>query len=159
MRAYGIVALISDTTRGAIMWEHEHRERTTASARRLWGQYADPEGWPRWDHEVSAVTIHGPMITGAKGTLKPTQGPTMKITFTEVTPEVSFTDVSRLPFGLATLTFDHRITPTPIGCEFVHRVNITGPLSPLLGRTIGAGIAAEMPRAMRSLAALAETSP
>ncbi|MDN5916312.1 MAG: SRPBCC family protein [Pseudonocardia sp.] len=138
------------------MWKHEHVEITTATAPQLWSHYADPANWPEWDHEVSAVTIDGPMVTGAKGTLKPAKGPTMRITFTEVTPEVGFTDVSRLPLGLATLTFDHRITPTPTGCQFVHRVGITGPLSPLLTRAIGTGIATEMPRAMRSLAALAE---
>ena len=138
------------------MWDFEHSETTSATAAQLWVHYADPAGWPRWDHEVKSVSMDGTMVTGAKGTLTPAHGPAMTITFTQVTPEVSFTDVSRLPLGLATLTFGHRIIPTASGCQFVHHVSITGPLSPLLARTIGTGIATEMPRAMRSLATLAE---
>lgn len=140
------------------MWMYEHTETTTTTPAQLWEHYADPALWPRWDHEVAAVTLDGPMVTGAQGTLKPTRGPQTSITFTEVTPGVAFTDVSRLPLRMATLTFDHCITPTETGCRFVHRVSIAGPLSPLLARVIGTRIAAELPRAMRALALLAEAS-
>ncbi len=138
------------------MWTVEHTETSTATPARLWVHYADPSRWPRWDPDVAAVVLDGPMVTGARGTLTPTTGPTTEITFTEVVPGVGFTDVSRLPLRLATLRFEHHVTATGTGCLFRHRVSITGPLSPLLGRVVGRGIAAGMPGAMRALADLAE---
>ncbi len=93
------------------------------------------------------------MAVGTRGTLK---GPATRFTFIEVTPEVGFADVSRLP--LARLTFTHRIEPTGTGSRFTHRVTIAGPLSRLFVRVIGKNIAASLPTSMRALARLAETS-
>jgi len=138
------------------MWTFEHTETTTATPRQLWAHYADPTRWPRWDHEVTAVTVDGPMATGTRGTLKPRRGPKSSFIFSDVDPEVCFTDVSRLP--LASLTFVHRIEPTETGCRFMHRVSISGPLSPLFARIIGRSLQAELPTAMRTLARLAESS-
>lgn len=73
-----------------------------------------------------------------------------------MTPNVEFTDVSRLPLGR--LTFTHTITPTATGSRFTHRVMITGFLAPLYSRVIGRGIAAGLPTAMQTLARLAEGS-
>jgi len=101
------------------------------------------------------VTVDGPLAVDTRGILKPVRGPATPFTFTEVTPDVGFTDVSRLP--LARLTFTHRIEPTPTGSTFTHSVTITGPLSPLFARVVGRNVATGLPRAMRQLARLAET--
>jgi hypothetical protein len=138
------------------MWTVEHTETTSASPAQLWARYAEPATWPEWDHETAAVTVQGRVAVGTRGTLKPVKGPATPFTFTEVTPEVGFTDVSRLP--LARLTFTHLIVPTPTGSRFTHRVTINGPLSPLFARVIGRTIAAGLPTAMRQLARLAETA-
>lgn len=137
------------------MWMFQHTESTTATPAHLWDLYADPTRWPRWDHAIAAVTLDGPMATGTQGTLKPAKGPKATLKFTEVTPEVGFTDVTRLP--LARLSFAHHIEPTGAGCRFTHRVSITGPLAPLFGRVIGRRVAAELPISMRALADLAES--
>jgi hypothetical protein len=97
------------------------------------------------------------MTVGGRGKLKPVKGPWMPFTFTEVTPDVGFTDVSRLP--LARLTFTHHISPTTAGSRITHGVSISGPLSPLFARVIGRTIAAGLPTAMQALARLAETIP
>lgn len=136
------------------MWTFEHTELTSATPARLWAHYAEPTTWPEWDSETAGVTVQGPMAVGTRGTLKPAKGPATRFTFTEVTPEVGFTDVSRLP--LARLTFAHHIEPTATGSRFTHRVTIAGPLSPLFSRVIGRKIAANLPTAMRTLARLAE---
>jgi len=138
------------------MWTFEHTETTTATPAQLWARYADPPSWPEWDHEIAAVTVQGPMAVGTRGTLKPVKGPATTFTFSEVSREVGFTDVSRLP--LARLTFSHLIEPTATGCRFIHRVSISGPLSPLFARVIGRSVAAGLPVAMRELARLAETT-
>lgn len=138
------------------MWTFEHTETTSAAPAQLWSRYEDPTTWPEWDHEIAAVTVHGPMAVGTRGTLKPVKGPAMTFTFSEVIGEVGFTDVSRLP--LARLTFSHLIEQTATGSRFSHRVSISGPLSPVFARVIGKRIAAGLPGAMRELARLAETT-
>lgn len=136
------------------MWTFEHTELTSATPAQLWARYAEPTTWPEWDKETASVTVQGPFVVGTRGTLKPVKGPATPFAFTEVNPEVGFTDVSRLP--LARLTFTHHIEPTATGSRFTHRVTITGPLSPLFARVIGKKVAASLPTAMRALARLAE---
>jgi hypothetical protein len=132
------------------MWTFQHTETTTATPEQLWDLYREPTAWPEWDHQLEDVTVDGPFETGSTGTIKPVGGPRTRFRMVEVTEKVSFTDVTRLP--LATMRFDHRIEPGAI----VHRVTITGPLSPLFARVIGRKVAADLPTAMRTLAALAE---
>lgn len=139
------------------MWTFEHAETTIATPAQLWARYAEPTSWPDWDHEIASVTVHGPMAVGTRGRLKPVKGPASLFTFTEVNPQVGFTDVTRLP--LARMTFHHRIEPTAAGSRFIHRVTISGPLSPFFARVIGRRVAAGLPIAMQALARLAETTP
>lgn len=139
------------------MWTFEHTETTIATRAQLWQHYADPPRWPEWDHETERVTIDAPIAPGVTGTLKPVKGPKTKFRFLEVVPLEGFSDVSRLP--LARLTFTHRLRDTPEGTQFTHSATISGPLSPLFGRIIGANIAAGLPDAMRRLAQLAEQTP
>lgn len=136
------------------MWSTEYTQTTSATAQDLWQHYADPARWPEWDHEISSVTFEGALREGACGSLKPVKGPRATFTVTELTPLVSFTDTTRLPF--AQLDFTHSIRRVDGGTNFTHRVAMTGPLAPLFGRLIGRTIAAELPTAMRALAALAE---
>lgn len=135
------------------MWTFSHTATTTAPPAALWARYADPASWPEWDHGAEAVTIDGPIAVGTTGTLKPVGGPLTRFVVTEVTPEASFTDVTRLP--LARLTFSHLIEPYQGGSRFTHTVTFTGPLAWLFRRVIGKGIAADMPETMGRLAALA----
>lgn len=139
------------------MWAFEHTETTSATPAQLWARYAEPATWPEWDHETASVTVEGPMAVGTRGKLKPVKGPAASFIFTEVAPEVGFTDVSRLP--LARLTLAHHIEPTDTGSRFTHCVTITGPLAPLFARVIGTTIAAGLPTAMRALGRLAEAAP
>jgi hypothetical protein len=139
------------------MWTFEHTETTSATPGQVWAHYAEPSRWPEWDQDTAEVTMREPMTVGARGKLKPVKGPWMAFTFTEVTPQVGFTDVSRLP--LTRLTFTHHIASTTAGSRITHRVSISGPLSPLFARVIGRTIAAGLPTAMQTLARLAENIP
>ncbi len=138
------------------MWTFEHAETTSGTPHQVWALYAEPATWPRWDHEIAAVTVEGPVAVGTRGRLKPVTGPAASFTFTEVTPGVGFTDVSRLP--LARLTLAHHIEATASGSRFTHHVTITGPLAPLFARVLGKSLAASLPNAMRNLARLAEAA-
>lgn len=137
------------------MWRTEHTEMTTATPRQLWSRYSDPTTWPTWDQETVDVTVDGPFAVGTRGTIKPVGGPKAAFTFTEVTPLVSFTDTTRLPF--TTITFTHTIEDLGVdGCRFTHGLTIEGLLTPVFSRLIGRKVAASLPEAMRRLAQLAE---
>lgn len=139
------------------MWVHEHTETTTATPAQLWAHYAEPASWPRWDHEAAEVTVDGPLAVGTRGTFKPVRGPSAHFTFTDVSPHVGFTNVTRLP--LARLAVTHRLESTAGGSRLTHGVSLRGPLSPLFVRVVGRKIAAGLPTAMRKLAELAEAGP
>lgn len=138
------------------MWSFEHTETSTAGAARVWDQYADPSRWPEWDDGLKAVSFTGPFAVGSTGRLKPVGGPATTFRLTQVTPQASFTDVTRLP--LARLTFSHRIEATPGGSRITHRVEFSGPLSPLFARLIGRSIAADLPETIQRLARQAEAA-
>jgi hypothetical protein len=132
----------------------QHTEITTATPAQLWKKYSKPTQWPDWDHEVAAVTVDGPFVKGTRGTIKPTRGPKARFVVSELTPNVSFTDVTQLP--LATMAFAHRIDVIDGVTHFTHHVTMTGSLSPVFSRLIGRGIVSELPKAMRTLAALTQ---
>ena len=136
------------------MWTFEHTEQTGAGAERLWSHYADPASWPAWDSTLEAVSVQGPLVAGARGTLKPAGGPRLRFRVTELVAGRAFTTTARLP--LARLHFTHRIEARATGAGFTHGVRIEGPLTPLFARVIGRGIAAELPATMRALARAAE---
>ena len=139
------------------MWTCEHAVTTNATPAQVWARYADPSTWPEWDAAVERVTLQGPFAVGSRGTLKAVGGPATRFTLTEVVPDVGFTNVTRLP--LARLVFRHQIEATATGSQLSHIVTFSGPLSSLLGRVIGTGLARELPGAMNALALLAAGLP
>jgi hypothetical protein len=139
------------------MWEFTHTETTAATPAQLWSRYTDCGSWPEWDVETESVTLDGPFATGTTGTIKPVGAPKAKFRMAEVTKDVSFSDVTKLP--LAKMHFTHNIESADDGTRFTHHVTITGPLSPLFGRVIGKKVAAGLPTAMRRLGELAEREP
>lgn len=145
MRAYGLS-----------MWTCEHTETTTAPPSAVWARWADPATWPEWDPETTAARLDGPFEAGTSGSLTPAGGPAVRFVLTEVTPGASFADCAHLP--LARVLFEHIVRADDTGSRFTHRVTVTGPLAPVVGRLLGRRIAAGLPHAMRCLARLAEAS-
>lgn len=135
------------------MWTHECTVSSEATPAQVWARYATPTTWPEWDAATERVTLRGQFAVGSRGTLRPRSGPTTWFTLVEVEPEVAFTTVTRLP--LARLEFSHRIQSSPTGSLLTHTVTISGPMSPLFARVVGAGIARDLPPAMAALASLA----
>ncbi|WP_414040941.1 SRPBCC family protein [Acidithiobacillus sp. M4-SHS-6] len=63
----------------------------SAPVEKVFALYANVTGWPFWDPDVKASSIDGAFVSGARGTLEPSKGPRVNITFTEVVPNRSFT--------------------------------------------------------------------
>ncbi|AYD89191.1 polyketide cyclase/dehydrase and lipid transport [Actinomyces sp. 2119] len=136
------------------MWTFSHSEVTAAAPERVWQFYADPAQWKRWDPAVRSVSVDGPVRVGTRGRLRPASGPTISFTFTEVTPGRSFTDTARLP--LARLQFFHTLEAVEGGTRVTHGLRVTGPLTFLFSRLVGAPSSAGVPQAIRNLVRLAE---
>ncbi len=130
-----------------------HQITCSAKPTAVWATWADVKNWPTWDHEIESCELSGPFKLGAKGVLKPRNGPKTPFQLAEVNEGQSFRDVSFLP--LAKLTFTHEIEATADGCTFRHRIEINGPLSFLFSRIFGKKMKVGLPIAMERLAEIA----
>ncbi|WP_165486094.1 SRPBCC family protein [Frankia sp. Cppng1_Ct_nod] len=139
------------------MWTFEHTETSSATAEQLWARYSQPATWPEWNTGMTDVALDDLFVPGAKGTLKPADGPRTRFTLTAVEPNRTFTAVSELP--MARLTFVHVVEPLGAGIRFTHQATISGPSSLLFTRLVGKNIMATVPGSMRTLARLAEQTP
>jgi hypothetical protein len=135
--------------------QFEEKISITSSPEKIFGFYADVEGWSLWDPDVKKSSIEGEFVSGAQGTLLPSKGPQARVFFTEVIPNSSFTVESKLPF--CTMRFEHEITNTHNGSVgVVHRVSFRGFLAPLFGRLIGSQIEKGFPNTLLGLKKAAE---
>jgi hypothetical protein len=116
--------------------------------------YADVERWHTWDPDTKSATLNGPFAVGSKGRLCPSKGREVPIEITSLVPGRSFTARSKIPFFQ--MDFDHELTPGESGTEVVHRVTLSGPLTPLLSLLVGTQVREGLPRTLRSLKKLVE---
>lgn len=134
--------------------QFEERIVIAAPAEKVFSLYIDVKNWSSWDPDVKASSIEGQFISGAIGTLQPSNGPKAKIAFTEVVPNRSFTVESKLP--LCVMRFEHELSSHTGGTKAVHRVVFEGLLSPLFGRIIGSQIQKGLPHTLQGLKHAAE---
>lgn len=139
------------------MWELEHTHRTTAAPDRVWEWYLDHASAPDWDPLVARISPDGPMVVGGTGRNTPRTGPSVPFRYTEVTPGVSYTEVSRLPG--ARMAFTHLLTPDGSGTTISHGMRCEGPLTPVYRLLLGRSYRSGMPAALAALARSAEQGP
>jgi hypothetical protein len=132
------------------MFTWSHTVTSPATPEQVWPLYAEVDRWLEWDSGLVGVTLDGPFAVGSRGTLQVEGQPPLTWELTEVEPQALFTDVTEIP-GVATLTFVHRLDPTPQGCAITHEVRIEGPAAEELGPMV----TSDTPDAMETLARLA----
>jgi uncharacterized protein YndB with AHSA1/START domain len=132
--------------------------RTTPAA--VWALYEDPTRWPVWDPELTRCTLNGPFAPGTRGTMQPTGAPRVSFQLTDVVRESRFADVTPFPhrlLPLAHIHFTHELDRVDAErTRITHKVEITGPLGPLVSRMLGPSFASDVPHAVARLADLAE---
>jgi hypothetical protein len=138
------------------MWQIAETREARATPEAVWALWADVENWNLWDVDVEYSRLSGPFEAGTAGVLKSHGGPKSKFKIVEATERRSFTNRSRLP--LCTLEFVHEVRPLPTGVSITHRVVIRGFLAPLFARLVGRGQQKNLPRAVETLAMLAESA-
>lgn len=134
--------------------QFEEHAVIAAPVGQVFSLYVDVAGWSRWDQDVKSASIQGEFVSGARGTLQPTQGPKANIIFTEVVPNRSFTVESKLP--LCVMRFEHELMGNTAQTKVVHRVLFKGILAPLFGRLIGNQIRKGLPHTLQGLKRAAE---
>lgn len=125
--------------------------RTTHAPSRIFARWADPTGWPDWDDEVRAVWFEGPAVVGARGRMKPENGPATTMRISAVDDGRLLTNTSRLPGAL--LTFEHIVAPAPAGSDVQVEVRLTGLLSPLWRRVLAKSMAGSAESSVTGLVA------
>lgn len=132
------------------MFRYQHSLDASATPEAIYALYSDVSTWPAWDAAIAAMTLDGPFVAGAKGTLSLVDGPTLPFTLMAVTPGRGFADETPLPGGA--IRFEHLLEPLADGgTRITHRVVIDGPAADELGPRLTAGI----PRTVAALAVLA----
>lgn len=118
-----------------------------APPEKVFSVYADVNGWSSWDPDTKSSAVEGQFCSGARGIIRPTIGPAMRIHFTEVIPNLSFTAEIRLP--LCVIRFDHELYPDISGTRTLYRVVFSGLLTPIFGRLVGYQIRKGMPKTLQ----------
>lgn len=113
------------------MFQKEFSSLSTATPETLRPHYAEVSRWKVWDEAVEQVTLEGAFATGSRGTLKLHGKPALDFTLTEVTPNVSFSDETKV--GPMTVRFTHTLERLTGGTKVTHRVSIEGPGADGLG--------------------------
>ena len=137
------------------MWTTNATAHSAASASTIWELYRDVDGWPRWDHGITASHLDGTFAIGSSGTLQPMGGPEMPFTLTEVSPEQLFTDQTPINPETA-IIFRHELTTDTNGTLITHTIQIVGPDAEHLVQALGPQLQHGVVEAVEELARLAE---
>lgn len=113
------------------MFQKDFTALSTATPETLWPHYAEVNRWKGWDEAVEQVTLEGAFTVGSRGTLKLHGKPALDFKLTEVTPNVSFSDETKV--GPMTVRFTHTLQRLIGGTKVTHRVTIDGPGAEALG--------------------------
>ena len=136
------------------MWESTFSAEAQTTPEMVWDIWTDVEHWNQWDSGVQWCKMDGAFQTGTTGKLKPKEGPVSSLKLIEIVPFKKFVDQANLP--LTKLLFIHELTLIRDKLKITHTIRMTGPLSFLFSRLIGAKLAKDLPRSVQNLARLAE---
>ena len=115
--------------------------RTTRET--VWAWYEASDKAPGWDPLIKRIESEGPIVPGGRGRNHPTSGPSAPFVYTEVTPLVSYTEVSSAPG--AKFAFTHVLTDLSDGrVRITHGAEVSGSLAwlyrPLMQRRFDRGM-------------------
>ncbi|HVU33051.1 MAG TPA: SRPBCC family protein [Opitutaceae bacterium] len=135
------------------VWEAEHVIETAAPAGVIWDLFRNVSAWPRWQHEIDKVALHGPFAAGSRVSIAAPGQPSLQSRLVEVRENAGY--LAELSFGGVRVFTDHRIEPAANGrTRVVFSVEAFGPACD----EIGPAVTACLPATLRSLAETAERS-
>lgn len=133
----------------------ERSLESQASPEAVWRVWSNTSGWPSWNPDVQAMSVPGPFVPGATGTMT-TKAGTHRIRIAEVEPGRSFR-LETSPIPLARFAFHCRVEPVGAGKSRVSQgISMSGPLAPLFFSMMAKRIADGFVPILQGLASAAE---
>lgn len=125
-----------------------------SSQKKVWDLLIDVDKWKDWDTELEKSTLSEKFSLGAKGVLTPKKGPKLNFHISELTPEKSYTFITKMPIGALEIkrTIESRNEQT----EFTDDIKFTGFLKKFFGLLLGRGFKSVLPKVMQNFKELAE---
>lgn len=122
------------------MWSKTYSKTVQGlTAAQIYAVWSDIDRWPDWLDDVEAAQMNGAFVTGSSFKFKPKGGPNLTLELTEVTPNKSFTDMTRFP--LARMYDVHELIEVAGGVEIRSTVQISGIAALLWRKIVAEGIA------------------
>jgi hypothetical protein len=131
------------------MYYFEYSLQSNISKEKIWKVWIDVQNWNKWDHEIEYSELDSEFKVGTKGIMKAKGGPKTNFIISNVEPNYSFSDRTKLPF--CNLDFHHRIEESSNEIKLTHRVEFTGLLAFFFSKVIGSNINKNLPTAMTKL--------
>lgn len=136
------------------MFTHTYRIKTQAvELADLWRVWADVNQWAVWQSDVAYVQLETAFETGGHFIFKPNGAPKLKLGLTYVSPERSFTDMTR--FIGAQLLGTHEFIQHEDGVEIIISLSLSGILSGLWLHLVVNDIVKSLPAQTEALIARA----
>ncbi|GAC1509870.1 MAG: hypothetical protein NVS1B3_12210 [Candidatus Dormibacteraceae bacterium] len=143
---------------GSEMAEYGTSVETTASPDRVWKIWSDMSTWGDWNPNVSTMEWQGPFVQGSEGVMNTRAGQHHRMKLVEVQPGRFFALETRVIPGTL-FRFNCRVDPSSGGKTTIsQKVEVKGPLGPLLQGMMGPQVAKEFGTLLANLAKRAETS-
>lgn len=105
-------------------WHYAPTVDVASTPAEVWRHYADVAGWPSWKDGVDAVSLDGPLCTGATGTLRSGDGPAMALRIVSAVADRGYVSETEVAPGVW-LRLEHELAPLPGGgTRITHRAII-----------------------------------
>ena len=147
---------LSSTQESKQAMQFEASTTINAPISAVFALYANVAGWPLWDSDLKASSLHGAFASGAVGEVKPHSGPKSALKFVEVIQGKSVHMECKLPLGM--MHFDYELQAQGNATVATHRTTFSGLLAPLWSRLIGSGMKKSLPAALAGLKRVAEAA-
>jgi hypothetical protein len=140
------------------VWKVEVSGDARAARRTVWAWYEATDEAPAWDPLIKRIESGGPIAAGVRGRNHPVTGPSTPFVYSEVTPLVSYTEVSSAPG--ARFAFTHTIADLPdCRLRITHGAEVSGPLASLYRLLLRARLEKGMQVAMNNFVHRVESGP
>ncbi|WP_295702377.1 hypothetical protein [Lapillicoccus sp.] len=143
------------------MWKVEVSGDARTVRETVWAWYEATDLAPSWDPLIERIESEGPIELGVRGRNHPARGPAAPFVYSQVTPLISYTEVSSAPG--AAFAFTHGLSDLPGGLlRITHGAEVSGPLAwlyrPLMQRRFHKGMRVAMDNLVQRVEAGPPTS-
>ncbi|MEM6721381.1 MAG: SRPBCC family protein [Bacteroidota bacterium] len=125
-----------------------------ASPQKVWDFLIDVNRWKDWDTELHTATLSGNFSVGTKGIIIPKKGPKLQFYISELTPNESYTFVTKMPVG--SLRIQRTLKQRGSQIEFTDDIEFTGFFKKIFGYVLGRNFRAVLPEVMENLKRIVE---